>query len=471
MDWGFGGMEPRTQAELLFEQVSRKVTPSAIEAAVEKRFARKLGEKIQAALGGQIKVRFVGSTARDTGLKGDQDIDLFVAFPRGRKLDSMVESLGKTLQEVAPAKWEMHYAEHPYYQAVINQFKVEVIPCYAISEQERIISAVDRTPLHMTYLQERLTPKQRRDVRVLKKLLKAANLYGAETEVQGFSGLVCEYLVLNYRDLWTLLENVAAWKPPVILDLENAYEGNRDAMVRLFPSPLVLVDFIDEHRNAAAAVGQDTLAKFVALARHFIAAPSMELFFPKKPVRPANAIAKALRSRLALIALEFPKPEGVVSDILVPQLRRTERSLRRHLELEEFKIHDSASFMGEKTCFVFLELESAQAPRIHKVFGPPVYFADDLRKFLAAHPKPVRGPYVEGGKAVVEVPRPLREAADLFESVRLEPARYAIASHFLPRFASLRVMDREKLLREAQRNRVLRGFLEAYLFKQDAFLR
>ncbi|MBU1197264.1 CCA tRNA nucleotidyltransferase [Candidatus Micrarchaeota archaeon] len=464
-------MDRRPLAEKIFEWVSERVTPSSVEAAVEKRFARRLATRIEDALGGTVSVRFVGSTARDTGLKNDRDIDLFVGFPQNKSRDHLVKTLGKALQTAIPASWEMHYAEHPYYQARIRQYKVEVIPCYTISKSERIISAVDRTPLHMTYLQEKLTALQRRDVRVLKKLLKSHGIYGAEAEVQGFSGLVCEYLILNFRNLFTLLEHVSDWRPPVLLDIENAYEGIPEDMQRRFPSPLVLVDFIDATRNAGAAVSEENLAKFIVLARRFTAKPGRGFFFPVSKRRSFNELTKGFRQRMPLVLAEFPRPDALVSDILVPQLRRTERSLRKHLEIEDFTVHDSVSFLSKDSCYILLELEHAVSSKLYKVYGPPVYFHGDLERFLDSHPKRIRGPFVEGSKVVVEEPRPMRTATQLLEQVREHPPQYAVASHLVKPFSKARFIEKENLLIEAKRNKTLRDALMNYVFKEDAYLR
>ncbi len=45
--------------------------------------------------------------------------------------------------------------------------------------------------------------------------------------------------------------------------------------------------------------------------------------------------------------------------------------------------------------------------------GPPVWESEHLSRFLAAHPQPLSGPYIEGGRAVVELPRQHVRAEDL----------------------------------------------------------
>src|SRR3989344_6706038 len=210
--------------ENIFSSVAKRISPTKEEAEKEKAFAEGIKAKLQRAFGSRATLFFVGSTARDTGIRGDRDIDIFVAFPKEKSKDAIVRETVSTVKRVLPASWEMHYAEHPYLQGRLAGYKLEIVPCFKIEVNEGIISAVDRTPLHAQYLQKHLTEKQKRDVRVLKALLKAHGIYGAELEVGGFSGLVCEYLVLNYRSLRNLLQEASKWKPPVIVDIEDYYD-------------------------------------------------------------------------------------------------------------------------------------------------------------------------------------------------------------------------------------------------------
>jgi len=52
-----------------------------------------------------------------------------------------------------------HYAEHPYIKATVDGHVVELVPCYKISKGNKIISAVDRTPLHNEYVLKNLKEK------------------------------------------------------------------------------------------------------------------------------------------------------------------------------------------------------------------------------------------------------------------------------------------------------------------------
>lgn len=452
--------------ERIFQTIAKRVSPTLEEARSEKAFAERIKAKLQKAFGKKATLFFVGSTARDTGIRGDRDIDIFVAFPKEKKKDAIVKETVATVRRVLEAKWEMHYAEHPYLQGHMQGYKIEVVPCFKIEVNEGIISAVDRTPLHALYLQKHLSAKQKRDVRILKALLKTHGIYGAELEVGGFSGLVCEYLVLNYRSLSNLLNSASNWKPPVILDIEDYYDEEYGQLIKRFGSPLIIVDFIDKNRNAAAAITANSFAKFIAVSRALTSSPSEKMFEKTEVKYSERELANQLKTRNFLL-LKFKRPPGLISDIMVPQLRRSEASVIKQLTLGDFKVFNSASFYDELSCYLLLELEHLDGYPLKKIAGPPVHFGKDVAKFLGAHKDAVRGPLIIDGRIVVEAWRSGVSANDTLKKICLSPQKYGIASHFVTPLKSASLLAKDSLLYELKGNKLLRDSLGKFLFSKD----
>lgn len=426
--------------ERIFAQINREVSPTASEARKEMYFARGLIVKLQKALP-TAKVTLVGSTARDTGLRGDRDIDIFAAFPRHLSREHIVKKTFNATRKSVKAKWEEHYAEHPYLQAVIGPYQIEVIPCFAIAPHETIKSAVDRSPLHMDYLQKMLSDKQKRDVRVMKKLLKVNEIYGAEAETGGFSGLVCEQLMLNYQNLENLLKEAAKWRPPVYIDIEGSWEAHtklgRKRLAEKFPEvKFVLIDAIDRNRNAAAAISAGSLAKFVLLARAFVKRPSVKFFRDKQTKIKTAQLKREIRKRQTAIAVAVVKKPSVVHDILFPQLKRTEKNLAKQLQLSGFTVLGSASAMGKKDCTLLFEVTHAELPAVRKLQGPPAWFFADAEKFLKGK-KILRGPYLEGDRVCVDVEQRERKIENTLK--QLLHGDSGIASHLVKPCSSARV--------------------------------
>jgi tRNA nucleotidyltransferase (CCA-adding enzyme) len=159
----------------------------------------------------QAKIELVGSTAKDTFLKNNLDIDIFLKFPSEIKKEIMAKqtlSIGRKIL----TDTEECYAEHPYIRGTYNDYKVELVPCYEINDASQKISAVDRTPLHTKYIKENITENQKQQVRIFKQFLHGIRCYGAEAEIEGFSGYLCEILIL-YFDLFDyLIKDAITWK-------------------------------------------------------------------------------------------------------------------------------------------------------------------------------------------------------------------------------------------------------------------
>src|SRR3989449_602306 len=240
----------------LEEEVLNRIVPSPEEEARLRATAedvkRRVAERLRAR-GFDAEPLLVGSVAKGTHLR-QAELDIFVCFPRTMPRETL-EKVGLEVGEFLEEKARM-YAEHPYTRGRWNGFEVEVVPCYRITDASERMSAVDRTPLHAQYVIGKLGPNQRNEVRLLKAFCEGIGAYGAEAKVQGFSGYLCELLVLRYGTFHGVLEAARTWRrgTPIELDLRA---------VKTFPEPLILVDPVDAERNVASAVGEETLATFV----------------------------------------------------------------------------------------------------------------------------------------------------------------------------------------------------------------
>ena len=140
----------------------------------------------------RFKSQLLGSFARDSWLPGKLDIDIFLIFDRSVKKEDL-ERIGIDVGvKVSDGKYQLRYASHPYVRVIIDSYKIDLVPCYRIKRNEKIISAVDRTPLHNAYLISRGIKKLSDEVRLLKSFLRGINAYGAEAHIEGFSGYLTE---------------------------------------------------------------------------------------------------------------------------------------------------------------------------------------------------------------------------------------------------------------------------------------
>ncbi|MDM7935797.1 MAG: CCA tRNA nucleotidyltransferase [Methanothrix sp.] len=404
----------------------RRVRPSQEDRARMRMVVEGLASRIeQAAAGLGIPVRpiLVGSAARGTWLAGDHDLDIFLGVPEGCSLEDAL----RVARLVAP-EHEEKYAEHPYLHASIEGFDLDLVPCYLVKDASLLRSAVDRTPFHNAYVASRIQGLED-EVLLLKQFMKGIGVYGSELRTGGFSGYLAELLVLFYGSFLDVLRAASLWRPGERIDLE----GNRLQPERA--EPLTVVDPVDPSRNVAAALTEERMLEFALSARCFLRMPAMDFFFPESP-RPLEdgelaAIMSERRSKLILI--EFPAPP-VVEDVLFPQLRKAEGSVRALLEREGFSVlrSDVGCFQDGRGCLravILLEMEVWELSRACRREGPPVWEAEHLDRFLAAHPQPLSGPYISGGRVVVEIPRRYTHAWDLLDA---EIGGLSLGRHLAP---------------------------------------
>src|SRR2546425_3600628 len=394
------------------EQVLRKILPSPEEdrriQGVVHDVMKTLETKI-AAKGLKAKPLLVGSVAKGVHLTGTE-IDIFVAFPPDTPRE-VLEREGLALGDVLERPVRM-YAEHPYTRGWFGGFEVEVVPCYRITDATQRMSAVDRTPLHVDYVLGHVKEGQTNEVRLLKAWSEGIGVYGAEAKVLGFSGYLCELLVLKYGSFRAVLENSLSWRPSTILELDRA-------PARTFTEPLVVVDPVDPNRNVASAVGVEQMATFVHAAREYLQAPSERFFFPRplKPLPLPKLRALARKRGAGLLAISIPAPT-VTEDVLYPQLRKAHRSFVDLLHRHAFQVFDSRFDLAAKEAIFLFEFAVDSLPRVSRHMGPPVW-VKNAKEFLdkwRGSPETIAGPFVQGERWAVDVAREATSASALVKS-------------------------------------------------------
>ena len=360
------------------------------------------------------EAEIVGSVARDTWLPGKKEVDIFIKFPlyfSREKLEEFGLIVGKRIAEEINGEYRIEYAEHPYVKIFFQDFIADIVPCYKIKSVDEMKSAVDRSPLHNEYLKKRIKLISN-EVRLLKQFLIANKIYGAEAKVNGFSGYLCELLILNYGSFLNLLKDAINWLPGKVIDVENHYDENEYYKLRkIFKTALIVIDPVDKNRNVAAALSFYNFFKFKNLARKFLENPSIE-FFLKKEVEPINyndLIYLQIKRRTNLIVLRFKRPE-IVDDIIYPQMRKFAKRIEDILLMYNFKVLWKDIFCSNKYCYLVLEMEISKLPKIEKKEGPLIFDIDNSINFLKKYENYLTT--IEKDRWVAEIPRRFERAID-----------------------------------------------------------
>jgi len=399
--------------EEVCSDVLEKTVPTNNERKHILELAEKLRRRVKTAVEEariEAEVRVEGSVAKDTWLKEEPDIDIFLQVP----ITMPRTAFGTICLEIAKKATEGHkqverFAEHPYLESFIDTTRVNIVPCYRVKKGEWI-SAADRTPFHTDYLKPLLNKSLRREIRLLKRFMKGIGVYGAEIRVGGFSGYLCELIILHYGSFAKSLRSIADWRESRIIDHEDHFEGRDQEVRRIFDEPLVVVDPVDRGRNAAAAVRKEKLDELIVASRAFLAKPRLEFFYPQETVTYAlDKLFHVMTARgSTIVFIRFGRVRAP-PDVLWGQLYKSLRSLRKMLQQHDFKIIRDQVWSDERDLNMFVfEVEQRSLPFTKKHLGPPVEKMEECENFLRKHvgmASTIAGPYVEGGRWVVETKR------------------------------------------------------------------
>ncbi len=374
-----------------------------------------------------VEVRMVGSFAKDTHLS-DPDLDIFMLFPEGTPR-STLESVGLSVGEAVLGGQRM-YAEHPYIRGVHRGLDVDLVPGVRIETAARMQTAVDRTPLHTEYVLSHMDEGQHDQVRLLKAFMEGIGTYGAEPNTRGFSGYLCELLVLRYGSFRETLAAAGGWK-----------EGTAIALGRRGPpmiAPLTVYDPVDERRNVASAVHIDTMSLFIVAAAAYLESPSERFFFPagREPLTRERLHALTQEHDSRLITVVFERPDAI-EDNLYSQLWKTQRALAKKLDDFGYNVLRTIHSMEEEHLVIAFELERDALTRTHKHIGPPVHVraaASFLSKWKG---NPLGDPFIDAGRWNVVAERVYSAADEMMEAEaaiagigrELDPATMEVRDH------------------------------------------
>jgi tRNA nucleotidyltransferase (CCA-adding enzyme) len=372
-----------------------EIKPDEKEEEEMKSFVDKL-IKTSSKLSKIAKPLLCGSIEKGTWLSKKNEADLFLLFKPSlskKELEKKGLELAKKIIKAMKGNYVVAYAEHPYLRGKIGKYQVDIVPCYEISNPEKIKSAVDRTPHHVKFVKANL--KNPDEVRLLKQFCKANRCYGADLKTRGFSGYICELLIIKYGSFLNLVKEASKWRAGHLISFS-------EADFKKFKTPLIVIDPVDRNRNVGAALSAESFYRFVKVCKDFIKKPSKDFFFMQetKPysLKEVKKEFKKRGTRWYLISFERP---DILDDILYPQLRRCMRSVERLLEQNGFKILRS-DFYCNNDCVLVFEMETWQVPKIMKNIGPDIY-SSHAEQFLK-HYKESKV-FIEGENWVVETER------------------------------------------------------------------
>lgn len=401
--------------EAIIAAIKKKITPvSADEERVRKVIDEfiSLMTSIIREKGIAAKTVLVGSFAKGTWLPQKVEADIFILYS---SKDDLKRNSIKHLEYFKSIfdRWEDRHAQHPYISGVFKGIKIDVVPSLEITDASMKFTAVDRSPLHTKYILSKINPDLTAEIRLLKSFLIGQNLYGAEIKIKGFSGYLCELLIIYYKSFIKLLKECQSWKDRQIIILPEKPISYDPA--EKFKDPLIVIDPVDLDRNVASPVSRETLSRFIRSASRFMQEPTEDFFFPIKTVPlKLQELTPMINNTLFIITKVPPIP----LDNLWGQLYRSLEGLKSFFELNDYTIRLSEIWTDEKDIAVFIfKFKSLLREKYKKREGPPLNSPGEsrfLQKYIGQKGK-FKEPFKEGGRWMIMLERGVVNAKDLIE--------------------------------------------------------
>ncbi len=350
-----------------------------------------------------------GSGEKGTWLKEAHDADIFVLFDYKKyenMSDKISDILGKHLKKIFPEIIRLH-GSRDYFQIKRKDFTFEIVPILGIKKAEQAKNITDVSPLHAKWVLKYKNLAD--DIRLVKQFCKAANVYGAESYIKGFSGYICEILAIYYGGFLNLARNAARWKDKVVIDPANYYKG-KNAMDEMNKSktysPLVIIDPVQADRNAAAALSREKFDMFREACRKFLKSPSKE-FFERKEISKEGLDKKARGKRLILLDV---KAKAGKADVIGSMLLKALEHFNKKLVENDFKVYEHGWQWDKKgkASFYFI-VDNKALPAAKKHIGPPLKADYHAKQFRKKYKKT----FAENGKVCTLVKREFRKPEGL----------------------------------------------------------
>ncbi|MBU1111980.1 MAG: hypothetical protein ABIG93_00770 [archaeon] len=384
----------------VYKSVLSKIKPNKTEQQEQDQLTVKFVSALNKTLA-QHKAKAIlgGSSAKETWLTDNKEVDIFVQFPyqqfkvKSSKLSDLLEPIIK--KTFAKHSIERVHGSRDYFQIRYNNFLFEVVPILEINEAKDAINITDISPLHAKWVNKQ-GKKIKDEIRLAKQFCKAQQLYGAESYLNSFSGYMLEILTIHYGNFEKLLKAAVKWREPVIVDVEGYHKTKHKVFFELnkskLHSPIIIIDPVDKYRNAAAALSKEKFQLFKKKAKEFLDKPSTELFAEKK-----LDLVQLKKSKQYLVYLEMDVLEGK-RDVVGAKLLKVFKHLRK--EFKKYSLINAGwEWSPGESAKMYYLLKIKKLPKIEIKSGPPMKFKEHVKEFKMRN----KDYYEENGQIMAKV--------------------------------------------------------------------
>ncbi len=381
---------PRKKINSVLKEVLERVEPPKEDLELIKNSLKEFSEKFEEKLK-KLKIDaeiFIGgSFAKNTVIKKDKyDVDVFVRFNPKHDNKEISNILAKALKDFKNIS-KVHGSRDYFRLKVGPTFFIELIPVKKIKTPKEAENITDMSYSHVKYINRKIkSPKILDEIRIAKAFCYANNCYGAESYIQGFSGYALELLIYYYGSFTRFANAVTKMTDKTVIDIEKHFRNKQIALMDIntakLDSPIILVDPTYKHRNALAALSDETFEKFKLACKKFLKNPSMKYFeIEKIDLERIKADAKKKKYEFILIKAKTNKQEG---DIAGSKLLKSYRHLTSEAE-DFFYIKNKGFIYNKKKGAKFFFVVKGKGEIIKK--GPYLKDKHHVSKFKKKHKK------------------------------------------------------------------------------------
>jgi len=378
------------KTNLIFKEVLEKVEPPKetikfIEDSLSN-FLKEINKKIN-SLKINAEIFVGGSFAKKTVIKKDAyDVDIFIRFDKKYKDENLSELAKKLLNGVKNIS-TIHGSRDYYKIQISPDFFLEVIPVLKVKNPKESENITDLSYSHVKYINKKVKTKNiLDDIKLAKAFCHANKCYGAESYIGGFSGYSLELLVYHYKGFLKFLKAIVKSKDKLIIDIEKYYRNKNIILMDLnsakLQSPIILIDPTCKQRNAAAAISEETFAKFKDISEKFLKNPSIKFFeMQKTDLEKIKLNAKKNKFEFVLLECKTDKQEG---DVAGSKLLKFYKHLI--LEIEKyFDVKEKGFNYNHKQSARFFFVVKSKKEMLFS--GPFIKDKSNVKKFKSEHKK------------------------------------------------------------------------------------
>ncbi len=381
---------PRKKINSVLKEVLKKVEPAKEDIELIENSLKDFSERFEKRLK-VLKINaevFVGgSFAKNTVIKKDNyDVDIFVRFdPKydNREISNLLAKALKPFRNISRV-----HGSRDYFRLKIGPtFFIELIPVKKIKTLKEAENITDLSYSHVKYINKKVKSKKILDeIRIAKAFCYANNCYGAESYIQGFSGYSLELLIYYYKSFIRFASAVIKMDEKVVIDIEKHFRNKQIALMDInaakLDSPIVLVDPTYKHRNALAALSEDTFKRFKLACKKFLKTPTIKSFeIEKIDLEKIKTDAKKKKYEFLLLEAKTNKQSG---DVAGSKLLKFHRHLGSEIE-DFFHVKKKGfNYNGKKAArYFFVVKDKGEIIRA----GPYLKDKKHVAKFKQKHKK------------------------------------------------------------------------------------